>query len=378
MSCCGTNPCGSSTDRNVVVDKTERLASVQNYYGKVLSSSKDLKTNACTASGRPPQYILDVLAKVPAEVLDRFFGCSNPIPTEIEGLTVLDLGSGSGRDCYLAAKLVGPTGRVIGVDMTDEQLAVALKHAETFCRDALGYPQNILEFRKGLIEDLGAAGISSGSVDVVVSNCVVNLCPDKEAVLREAARVLREGGELYFGDMYCDRRLNPEHKKDDVLWGEGIAGALYIEDFLRIARRVGFTDPRVLKKRPIVVKDTALLETVGEAKFFAITYRCFKLSSLETKCEDYGQVAIYKGGILGSTHGYDLDDHHHFTKGKPMLVCGNTAAMLQETRLGKFFQVQGDRSVHYGLFPCGPVPNDMESSSGTAAGGGSCSAGSCC
>lgn len=351
----------------------ERLESVKNYYGKVLSTSKDLKTSACTAGGRPPAYVVEALSKVPTEVLEKFYGCGNPVPPEIEGLTVLDLGSGSGRDCYVAAKLVGPKGKVIGVDMTDEQLSVARAHSEAYCRDVLGYPSNILEFKKGYIEDLAGAGVAPGSVDLVISNCVVNLSPDKEAVIKGVAQVLKEGGELHFGDVYSDRRLPEAALRNEVLWGECISGALYIEDFKRIARRAGFTDPRVMKTGPIVIKDPALLEILGEAKFYSITFRCFKLRSLETLCEDYGQVATYKGGVLGCSHGYDLDDHHHFTKGKPMLVCGNTASMVSETRLAKYFTVQGDRSVHFGLFPCGPA-----APCSAALADPPCSGGSCC
>ena len=102
---------------------------MQEYYGKVLKSSKDLKTSACTAGGRPHQLLLLLMEKLPAEVLDKFYGCGAPVPLGIQGLRVLDLGSGSGRDCYLAAALVGETGTVTGIDMTAEQLeASACNH----------------------------------------------------------------------------------------------------------------------------------------------------------------------------------------------------------------------------------------------------------
>ena len=99
---------------------------------------------------------------------------------------------------------------------------------------------------------------------------------------------------------------------------------MYEQDFLRIARRVGFEDPRVLDSAPIDVKDPQLIELVGEAKFTSVTYRLFKLPGLlESLCEDYGQVAVYKGTIPGHRHAYQLDDHHRFETGRPMLVCGN-------------------------------------------------------
>jgi len=122
--------------------------SVQNYYGKVLSTSKDLKTSACTASGRPHPEILRLIQKVPAEINEKFYGCGAPIPLGISGRRVLDLGSGSGRDCYVAAALVGESGFVTGVDMTDEQLAVSQKYVEEFCQTTLGYAQPNMKFVK--------------------------------------------------------------------------------------------------------------------------------------------------------------------------------------------------------------------------------------
>ncbi len=108
--------------------------SVKNYYGKVLGKTGDLKTSACTAGAGPPEYIKRVLELVPSEVKERFYGCGSPLPGGIKGLSVLDLGSGSGRDCYLAAALVGAEGQVTGVDMTDEQLEVAREHVEPYMR----------------------------------------------------------------------------------------------------------------------------------------------------------------------------------------------------------------------------------------------------
>lgn len=102
----------------------DRVIRVQEYYGKVLKSSKDLKTSACTAGGRPHPLLRLLMEQLPAEVLDKFYGCGAPLPLGIQGLRVLDLGSGSGRDCYLAAALVGETGTVTGIDMTAEQLEV--------------------------------------------------------------------------------------------------------------------------------------------------------------------------------------------------------------------------------------------------------------
>mmetsp|Transcript_4909 Transcript_4909/g.8981 ORF Transcript_4909/g.8981 Transcript_4909/m.8981 type:complete len:373 (-) Transcript_4909:121-1239(-) len=360
-----------STTTGAQLESGKVYDSVSNYYGKVLSSSKDLKTSACTTSAKPAQNILDALKLVPDPIKDRYYGCGTPLPDGIDGLDLLDLGSGSGRDCYVAASLVGANGSVTGVDMTDEQLGIANQHVSEYM-SKLGYKEENLEFKKGYIEFLQDAGVEKESVDMVISNCVINLSPNKELVLKGVFDALREGGELYFSDVYCDRRL-PEHvRTHDVMLGECLGGALYIEDFIRICRNVGFTDPRRLSIDPITVTDPELQELCGNARFFSITYRCFKLSNLETLCEDYGQVGYYKGTIPNHPNSYELDDHHVFETNKPMLVCGNTASMVGETWLGKHFEIVGDRSTHFGLFDCAPLPEAGGSTEQASAGGGCC------
>lgn len=328
---------------------------VQNYYGKTLETSSDLKTNACSANSAPqPETIREALKKVPDEVLAKYYGCGNPLPFGMDGLTVVDLGSGSGRDCYVAAQLVGEHGQVIGVDMTDEQLDVACRHSETFCIDTLGYKASNLRFVKGFIEMLPEY-LEPDSVDIIISNCTVNLSPNKHKVLSGAYDVLKEGGEFYFSDMYCDRRRSAEIQQHEVAVGEGLGGALYTEDFRRIAQQVGFVDPRILSVSEIKVADKALQHLVGNAKFYSITYRLFKQRNLEDTCEDYGQVAVYKGSISEHPHYYDLDERHRFYTDKPMLVSGNSACMVGDSWLEKHFHVIGDRSTHFGRFDRSPV-----------------------
>jgi hypothetical protein len=141
--------------------------------------------------------------------------------------------------------------------------------------------------------------------------------------LSEAWRVLADGGEFYFSDVYCDRRLPEDIRAHPVLLGECLGGAMYVEDFRRLCVRTGFTDPRVLEGHEIEVLDPALRELLGEAKFYSITYRLFKVPGrLESICEDYGQYVVYKGTIDGHPHAYSLDDHHRIEKNKPFLVCG--------------------------------------------------------
>ena len=342
---------------------------VKEYYGKVLGSNADLKSSACCTGDAFPEHLKRILSQIDDEILDRFYGCGSPIPQELEGRTVLDLGCGTGRDVYLASHLVGPTGRAIGVDMTDEQLEVAQAHVDRQMA-RFGYLKPNVEFHKGYIEDLDQIGIADGSVDVVISNCVINLSPDKPRVFAEIHRVLKEGGELYFSDVFAGRRVPDTLRDDPVLYGECLGGALYIEDFRRMLGDAGFVDFRMVSRSRIELTDAEIERKAGMIDFHSITIRAFKLNTLEDRCEDYGQTAVYKGTIAESPHAFVLDDHHVFITGKPMLVCGNTASMLQETRYAEHFDISGDRSVHYGLFECGPADQKLDRDDGGA--GGAC------
>jgi arsenite methyltransferase len=338
--------------------------SVREYYGRVLNTSADLKTSACCLAESLPEHHREIMSQIHPEVVEKFYGCGSPIPHELEGRTVLDLGCGSGRDCYLLSNLVGPGGRVIGVDMTPEQLAVARRHVE-YHMDRWGYSEPNVEFLEGYIEDLQSLGVEDGSVDVVVSNCVVNLSPDKERVFSEIFRVLKPGGELYFSDVFSGRRVPKPLTTDPVLLGECLGGALYIEDFRRLLRGLGVLDHRVVSRSRLDLRSTEVEEKAGMIDFHSMTIRAFKLP-LEDICEDYGQVAFYLGTIPQAPHAFTLDDHHLFRTGMPVLVCGNTAAMLQDTRFGRHFRVVGDRSVHYGPFACGPAQSAADAPVGGA------------
>lgn len=328
--------------------------SIKNYYGKVLQGSKDLKTTACCTTESIPVHHKEILSQIEDEVISRFYGCGSPIPEALEGKVVLDLGCGTGRDVYLASKLAGPSGFVIGVDMTDEQLDVAKRNLDKQMK-RFGFEHPNVDFRKGYIEDLKTMGIKDNSVDVVISNCVINLSPDKRSVFSEIFRVLKPGGELYFSDVFADRRIPRELMDDPVLYGECLSGALYIEDFRRLLREIGCTDYRVVTGHDIEIEDPEIEKKVGMINFRSLTIRVFKLDCLEDICEDYGQVATYLGSIPEAPHRFVLDDHHIFQTDKPMLVCGNSAAMVQDTRYGEYFRVEGDRSVHFGVFDCEPA-----------------------
>ena len=217
------------------------LEVVKDYYGKVLKSSEDLKTSACCDGGWVPAHLEGPLANVHEEVRSKYYGCGIVVPAALSGARVLDLGAGSGRDVYLISQLVGPDGEAVGVDMTDEQLATANVHIDWHMR-RFGYGRSNVKFLKGYIEKLGELGLKPASYDVIVSNCVINLSVDKLAVLRGAFGLLKPAGELYFADVYCDRRLSDEIRADPLLYGECLGGALYWNDFLPIAKQAGFLE----------------------------------------------------------------------------------------------------------------------------------------
>lgn len=333
-------------------ESTLEYSDVQNYYGEVLTSSRDLKTNACCSPDSLSREAKDALTLVHPEVIERFYGCGSPIPPLLSGLRVLDLGCGTGRDSYLLSKLVGESGSVIGVDMTEAQLAVARRHVD-YHTETFGYSRPNIEFRIGTIEDLQTLGIEDESIDLVVSNCVLNLSPNKERVFQEIFRVLRQGGELYFADIFADRRIPNSLAADPVLRGECLGGALYVEDFRRLLINIGSPDYRVVSTRPLQIGNRELEEKIGMVGFTSDTIRAFKVP-LEDRCEDYGQVAFYLGTIAGMPHGFSLDDHHHFETNRPMLVCGNTAEMLSGSRYSSHFRIEGDKRTHFGLFECKP------------------------
>lgn len=352
---------------NPIIDLHENA---REYYGKQLKTNEDLKTSACCSIDSIPPHHRQYLKKIDDEIMEKFYGCGSPIPPALKGKTVLDLGCGSGRDSYLLSQLVGEKGYVIGVDMTDEQLDVAKSHRDGQMA-RFGYSEANVDFRKGYIEDLTSVGIADNTIDVVTSNCVINLSPDKKTVFSEIFRVLKPGGELYFSDVYASRRLPESLKNDPLLHGECLGGALYIEDFRRILRDLGCLDYRMVSGRKLTFDDPEIRAKIGNIEFFSHTIRAFKLNTLEDICEDYGQVVRYLGNLEESPHAFELDDHHVFEAGKLIPVCGNTTSMLQETRYSIYFKVIGDRSIHFGEFTCGPSDSSSDRDDNTTSG-------SCC
>lgn len=332
--------------------------SVQSYYNQ-LAGSQDLKTDACCTIAAPPEHIKTALSRLHPDVVASYYGCGLVAPQLIGGEKMLDLGCGNGHDVFLAAQFVGETGHVTGLDMLDKHLTLANSHKQ-YHADQASLTKPNTHFIKGHIEFLQEAGITPDSLDVVISNCVINLSPQKQLVLNEVYQALQEGGEFYFSDVYADRRLPPEMLNDEELLGECLSGALYWGDALDMFKQAGFTDPRLVSSRPLTIENDQLQQRIqdyaGDVKFYSATYRLFKLAALETRCEDYGQAVIYQGGVPHNEHLFSLDDHHHIERGKLFPVCGNTYNMLKLSRFADYFEFIGDFDKHYGIFPdCGDL-----------------------
>jgi arsenite methyltransferase len=209
-------------------------------------------------------YSREDLEHIPEEAI-MGLGCGNPTAiAELKaGEVVLDLGSGAGVDVFLAANKVGPTGRVIGVDMTEEMVDKAKRIARDY-----GY-RNV-EFRLGEIENLP---VEDESVDVIISNCVINLSPDKSKVFREAYRALKPGGRLTVSDIVSEGVIPDEIKNDPNAWAGCIAGALKQQEYLEKIKKAGFGDIQILSSREFYIENKA---NQTQEKLLSITVKAFK------------------------------------------------------------------------------------------------------
>ena len=245
-------------------------------------------------------------------------------------------------------------GEVIGIDMTEEQLTVARDHID-WHTEKFGYESPNVRFKQGYIEDLTSIGIKDDSVDIIISNCAINLSPNKEAVFKEIFRVLKPGGELFFSDVFADRRIPEKLQLNPTLLGECLGGALYLGDFGRLMERVGLSDSRIISQRELTIDDPDIKAMAGMITFYSVTVRAFKLNLDESR-ENFAQVARYLGTIAECPDTFVLDADLQFATEEPVPICSNTAMMLSKTRLAKHFKVHGDCAIHYGAFNPSPKP----------------------
>ena len=259
----------------------------------------------------PVQPEAEDLTHIPKEVVDRFYGCGSPVGAAAlnPGESMIDLGCGAGIDCFIAAKKVGAEGRVYGIDMTDQMLEVA-RACQPKVADSLGY--DAVDFQKGYLEQIP---LDDAVADVVTSNCVINLSPDKPRVLREIWRVLKDHGRMVVADIVSDREVPPRMRADGRLWGECISGALTEEAFLSVIERSGFYGVSILKK--------SFWKEVEGCTFSSVTVRAYKFEK-KSGCRYVGQFAVY----LGPQKAVVDEEGHLFPRGTPVEVCTDTASKL--------------------------------------------------
>lgn len=318
------------------------------YYAQIAElAPADPQATARTrdADGTIPGEARGKLFNISAEIKNLFHELGSPMPPLMEGCTVVDLGCGTGRDTYLAAQLVGPTGRVIGVDPSAERIAVAEKYFDQEMRQ-FGYDAPNVEFRVGVPEDLSF--IADGTADIVISNVMFNLSPNKEAYVREVARVLKDDGEWYFTDVLTDRRIPEALAKDMANRAERLGGAMFAGDFRRLLQANGFNDPRYLMnwKTPLTAAEQ---EKYGDVTFATCTVRALKSQWTEDVCETYGEMITYDGSLPDYPDFFLFENNIKFPAGTQAgPVCGNVTAVTVHSRYAKLFQTEGDRSVHWG------------------------------
>lgn len=306
----------------------------------------------------PVEYDRKYLEAIPEEVIEKDYGCGDPSKWLKSGETVLDLGSGTGKICFIAAQVVGAEGKVIGVDMTDDMLEVARRNAPLVA-ERIGYSN--VEFRKGRIQDLALDMdllnqalqkkpitnaddfmnldsiaeelreqyplIESNSIDVVVSNCVLNLVEQeqKPKLFQEIFRVLKRGGRAVISDIVSDEPVPEEMQKDRHLWSGCISGALTEEGFLKAFEAAGFYGVELVKF------ETKPWQTVGGIEFRSVTVQAFK--GKQGPCFEYNQAVLYQGPFKSVQD----DDGHRFERGVRTAVCDKTFKLLQSGPYAEFF-----------------------------------------
>jgi arsenite methyltransferase len=326
----------------------------------------------------PVSYDPKLLKAIPEEVLACDYGCGDPTRHLRLGDTVLDLGSGSGKICFLASQIVGPTGKVLGVDMNDEMLDVARRNAPLVAR-SIGYAN--VEFRKGKIQDLaldlelldqrlkespvrsveGLSALESGitelrrthplisdnSIDVIVSNCVLNLVgpEDKRQLFSEIFRVLRRGGRAVISDIVSDEDVPQQLQQDPEFWSGCISGAFREDLFLQAFEDAGFYGITILERQDEPWR------TIEGIEFRSMTVAAYK--GKEGPCWDQKHAVTYRGPFRQ----VEDDDGHVLKRGIRTAVCGKTYRIYSQEPYRSQFDLVPPRvpvsQEEARLFPCG-------------------------
>lgn len=277
--------------------------SVQEFYGQAARQTNEEIVNPFGPGEAGLTFI-------PLDSRKRSYGCGSPVldATPLPGEVLVDLGSGSGVECFIAAAQVGPTGKVIGIDMTREMLELARKSQASVVAE-LGFDN--LEFRQGYLEDLP---LPEATADVVISNCVINLSPDKRTTFHEIYRILKPGGRLVVSDIVTDTSIPVNIKNNLKFRGECLGGALQQEQLLAMLRAAGFAEAQLLKRFPY--------RQEGTTRFFSLTFSCRKPAPTDQ------EIAVIYRGPLAALAG---EDGSLLFRGRPARVSSRLAGQLGET-----------------------------------------------
>jgi MoaA/NifB/PqqE/SkfB family radical SAM enzyme/ubiquinone/menaquinone biosynthesis C-methylase UbiE len=294
----------SLTHCNCVISLPEGAGhqSVQEFYGQAARQTNNEIVNPFGPSGAGLTFI-------PLDSRKRSYGCGSPVQDAhpLPGEVLVDLGSGSGVECFLAAAQVGPTGRVFGIDMTREMLELARKSQADVVAE-LGFDN--VEFRQGYLEDLP---LPEATADVVISNCVINLSPDKRTTFHEIYRILKPGGRLVVSDIVTDTIIPVTIKNNLKFRGECLGGALQQEQLLAMLRAVGFAEAQLLKRFPY--------RQEGATRFFSLTFCCRKPATPDPEIE-----VVYRGPLAALAG----DDGTLLFRGRPARISSRLAGQLGE------------------------------------------------
>ncbi|NIQ00172.1 MAG: methyltransferase domain-containing protein, partial [Nitrospinaceae bacterium] len=251
---------------------------VRDYYSKAALATQE---SLCC----PVNYDPGDLSHIPPEVMEISYGCGSPVnrASLVSGESMVDLGSGGGVDVFIAAKIVGPQGKAIGIDMTEKMLEVARKNARQVSKN-LGYSN--IEFKQGFLESIP---LEDTSVNVVTSNCVVNLSTNKQEVFKEIFRILKPGGRFVIADIISDRPVPQAMRSNRELWGECVSGALTLDEFTGFAKGAGL--------HGFILKKDYLWKVVEGIRFYAYILTAYKPEPVETSCCP-GKVQVVYGGPL--------------------------------------------------------------------------------
>jgi len=306
---------------------------VKDFYGK---AGDQPQPGLCC----PTAYESEEISHIPKEVLDISYGCGSPVTLANlkKGEIHVDLGSGGGVDCFIAARYVGKEGRVIGVDMTPEMMQKATKNSDKVAAH-LGYKN--VEFRHGFLENVP---VKEGEADLVTSNCVVNLAPDKSKVFDEIHRILKSGGRYVISDVVSEGEIPDQMKKDKNLWGECISGALTEKEFLELPAKAGFYGLGILKR-------TFYREVEG-LNFWSVTVQGWKMNKGK-ECVYVGQTATY----LGPFSEIKDDEDHTYLRGTPLEICTDTAAKLSKAPYKGSFLLTDPTKQDQASPTCEPTPS---------------------